>query len=181
MFSSKCESSARHCLSGSCTCPETQCMMRLTVCCPTSTSMLRLLASLVFPPLFNQPLCAEPQHPGTSLPWLSVPHSCFGIWIFILQQIQPLLLSLSVSPVCMLILFPLCVRRPGLIWMNDLLELCLMCVFEVCPLGGETLLYLILTVWWHLQLLDIFIDPCSWRSLHFAVSQFNISCHQSLI
>lgn len=54
MFSSKCESSARHCLSGSCTCPETQCMMHLTVCCPTSTSMFRLLASLVSPPLFNQ-------------------------------------------------------------------------------------------------------------------------------
>lgn len=89
MFSSKCESSARHWLSGSCTCPETQCMMHLTVCCPTSTSMLRLLASLVSPPLFNQPLCAEPQHPGTSLPRLSVPHSCFGIWIFTLQQIQP--------------------------------------------------------------------------------------------
>lgn len=181
MFSSKCESSARHCLSGSCTCPETQCMMHLTVCWPTSTSMLRLLASLVSPPPSIKPLCAEPQHPGTSLPWLSVPHSCFGIWIFILQQIEPLLLSLSISHVCMLILFPLCVCPPGLIWVNDLLELRLMCVFEVCPLGGETLLYLILTVWRRLHLLNIFTDPCSWRSLRFTVSLFNIGCHQSLI
>ncbi len=120
-------------------------------------------------------LCLTIGRPGTSFSPLAVYASfqMFWIWIFILQEIQPLLLFLS--------LILLCVSAPSSICVDGVLELCLLCVCVFCPLFRSP--------WWrggcvaqillsgqHQKLLNVLLDPSSsltFYNLHF--------CHHNCI